>query len=679
MELPIKAQTIRTRLMLSFMLTTGLALTLASCAYLGLEYYKARRDMVTNLTVMAGIFSDNTAESMYFMHLAGAKVALDPLKAQEHVVFARLYDDDGEEFADYIREGVTDARMEYSLESGAFWRGGYLDVVTPVMVEGDPYGTLVLRSDTKELSSLIESFVGIFVVVSFCSLIVCYVGATIVRRRIATPLAILIDGSRRMAEGDLDIHVEVTSDDEIGSLTRAFNLMVSSLRDLVVKVGINTASVSSVGQRLRQVSDSLAVETSRQEVAIGDTTESIERIYASIQDVNANVESLSHTATETSAAATQMNHSVGEIANHIEGLSEAIENSSSSVVEMTGAIREIARNADELDMSTSTTVEALRTLSQTVKQVEGNAKESHELSEKTAEQAELGRESVQQTVGGMLEIQESFHDIEHVIGGLSVESESIGEVVKVIEGVVEQTNLLALNAAIISSQAGEHGRAFAVVADEVRNLAERTAGSTRQISSLIANVQSGVGGAVEAMKQGSKRVEKGVALSRQAGEILLAIGNSAAQSSERIHEIVGATQRQALDIDKVGAAMNQVKSIAAQLNSGTHEQDSASAEITRAVERMRDLGQRVKHSTSEQRKEANLIAHSFEVVAARIAEIGESTSDQSKQGEQIREALTVFREVTKETARRGSELRETVEDLAERSRSLEEEIGRFKA
>jgi methyl-accepting chemotaxis protein len=296
----------------------------------------------------------------------------------------------------------------------------------------------------------------------------------------------------------------------------------------------------------------------------------------------------------------------------------------------------------------------------------------------TAEQAEVGMSSVQQTVTGMQEIQTSFEGLEQIITDLSVKSGSIGEVVKVIESVVEQTNLLALNAAIISSQAGEHGRAFAVVADEVRNLAERTSASTRQISELIDNVQKGVDSAVVAMNHGNERVRNGVALSRQAGEILRVIGESARQSSERIHSIVSATESQATDITRVDVAIAEVKSIAAQLHRGTHEQDNASADITRAVERMRDLGQQVKRSTQEQRKESELITRSVEVVAARIQLILEATTDQSKQGNQILEALQVFREVTQKSSERGEELRASLADLSERSDALDEEIGRFR-
>ncbi|MCB0874544.1 MAG: hypothetical protein KDC36_14310, partial [Thermoleophilia bacterium] len=174
--------------------------------------------------------------------------------------------------------------------------------------------------------------------------------------------------------------------------------------------------------------------------------------------------------------------------------------------------------------------QALELLSGSVRQVESNARESHGLSEATAQKAAHGVSAVQETVGGMQEIQVSFRGLDTIISSLSSKSESIGEVVKVIESVVEQTNLLALNAAIISSQAGEHGRAFAVVADEIRNLAERTAASTREIADLIESVQGGVFDAVAAMGQGATRVERGVELSNEAGRILREIGESAQQS-----------------------------------------------------------------------------------------------------------------------------------------------------
>ena len=666
------------RLVTSFMLTTGLALTLASGAYFLTQYFEARRVMVDHLGVVARMLGDNASASLLFADRGDDESILRALAAQPDVVGGVLYDESGQPFAKFLRTGSEELPRPPSFEPGHRFSAGALDLVEPVVLEGERIGTVQLRTETTRLTTLMRTFLVIFTIVTSGALAVSWLGTRLLHRGISRPLEALVDCSGRMAEGDLSVQAAVERNDELGMLARAFNGMVASLRALVAQVGQNSTAVASVGSHLRESSAALAEDAERQSQAVAHTAESVERIHDSIRAVNASVESLSHTASETSAAASQMDGSIAEIASHMDSLSETIDATASSVVEMTGAVREIARNADHLNESALSTNSALLQLGSSVKEVESNAQESHQLSDKTAEQAARGAVSVQHTVDGIQQVQTSFQGLERIISDLAQKSESIGEVVRVIEGVVEQTNLLALNAAIISSQAGEHGRAFAVVADEVRQLAERTAGSTREISSLIEAVQRGVGAAVTAMKQGNERVENGVALSRQAGEILRVIGDSARTSSDRIHQIVDATRRQASQIGTVERAMEQLKNIAQQLNRGTHEQDNASAEITRAVERMRDLGQRVKRSTQEQSKESSLITQSVEIVASRINQILEATTEQSKQGSQILQALQVFRDVNAQSAARGRVLRQSLDELSERSQSLETEIGRFR-
>lgn len=661
-----------------FFATTGLVLLLTAGAFFSTTFFQFQNMTDENLMALARVIGGNSEASLLFDDEQSAIDTLRALKAEESVEVAIVYDSDGLIFAKYVRFDVGDFRPPREIFFEPRWSRDHIDLASRIMIGDEQIGAVFIRADTHEVTNFLFISVGIVLSVLLISIFLCWFGAARLQNHIAAPLERLVDGSASMAEGDLSTQVDVKGDDEMGVLARAFNAMVLSLRGLVARIGENTRYVAEAAEQLESSSAAMKEEAARQEQAVEATAESSERITSSIHKVNESVEALSETAAETSRAAIEMDSSIAETSTHIDDLAEIIDTTASSVVEMTTAIREIARSADTLNQSTESTAGALELLSGSVRQVESNARESHVLSGETSQKAEQGMAAVHETVEGMEQIQDSFKGIESIISNLSEKSESIGAVVKVIESVVEQTNLLALNAAIISSQAGEHGRAFSVVAEEVRSLAERTASSTREIAALIESVQGGVLNAVSAMEQGATRVERGVELSNEAGRILREIGESSQQSTRWAKEIVEATGGQAADIDQVGIAMNQVKETATQLNRGTHEQDSAGIEITRGVEQMLHLGLEVKNATQEQRRESSLITRSVERVAARIKEILVETQDQSKRADQIQEALQIFREVTVQTTRRAAHASETVADLSAHAQGLEKEIGRFR-
>lgn len=107
------------------------------------------------------------------------------------------------------------------------------------------------------------------------------------------------------------------------------------------------------------------------------------------------------------------------------------------------------------------------------------------------------------------------HSIDHSkvsIEALELSARNIGKIVEVIQEIADQTNLLALNAAIEAARAGDHGRGFGVVSAEVRKLAERTSMQTREIRSMISQVQGEAKEAVTTMEGSMSGVEEGLLL-----------------------------------------------------------------------------------------------------------------------------------------------------------------------
>lgn len=599
----------------------------------------------------------------------------------ERLVASTWKDEDKKKIEDSLKDDLKDkirlmidkqsASLPFDLNMG---QAGYPSILVPLTADQLGGAYLIQRSryeETQFLNSIRLSvcIVGLLILISASWV------SYILAKQISGPIT---QFTKAMANGDLSMSFSIRHNDEVGILAKAFNEMAIKLRNLILQVREATVAVAQVSEKLLHNSHAISEEALQQKKAVEDTSSSVMRMGVSITAVNSNVESLSVSAQQASSSILEMDASMKEIAGNMDHLSSSIEITSSSISEMSHSMKEITENIGKLQNTTEKTAASLHELNDSVQGVGENAQKSHLLSGKTSQDAQKGMEAVYHTITGMKEIKIEFLELKETISRLSQKSESIGKIVMVIAEVAEQTNLLSLNATIIAAQAGEEGRGFAVVADEIKDLAERTATSTREIATLIKEVQDETSNAVKAMLSGSEKVERGVSLSNQAGDVLKVILDSSDLSTGMVSEIVKVTREQAIGIQETDKAMLQVKQMVEQINRTIQEQEKASLRITRAVEDMRTLGQQVKNSTQEQRKGSKLITAAMEKVMVMIRQILSATQEQTSGSEQINRAVLIFKEGTEEGAHRAVEMNSVVITLSARSKQLEEEISRFR-
>jgi hypothetical protein len=183
--------------------------------------------------------------------------------------------------------------------------------------------------------------------------------------------------------------------------------------------------------------------------------------------------------------------------------------------------------------------------------------------------AHNGSEMVQNTIHGMDTIREQIQDTSKRIKRLGESTQEIGDIVSLINDIADQTNILALNAAIQASMAGDAGRGFAVVADEVQRLAERSAGATKQIGSLVKTIQTDTNEAVKSMEQTTTEVVSGARLAQDAGVALEEIEGVSANLAELIQNISNAARQQASSAGHISNTMNVIQEITSQTSAGT--------------------------------------------------------------------------------------------------------------
>ncbi|OLF56350.1 methyl-accepting chemotaxis protein [Pseudomonas chlororaphis] len=206
--------------------------------------------------------------------------------------------------------------------------------------------------------------------------------------------------------------------------------------------------------------------------------------------------------------------------------------------------------------------DALGELEATIQQVTGDASQAADASRSAGLAVQQGQKVIGQSLTGLHALVGEVQGNAQMIEQLAEESATIGGVLTVIRSIADQTNLLALNAAIEAARAGEMGRGFAVVAEEVRSLAQRTAGATAEIQTLIAGLQSAARQSVEGMRA---QVE---------------------------HAEATAGQAQAADgaLDEIVGAIRTISDTAIRIADVTAQQSGAVSEIRDHSERIHQLG-----------------------------------------------------------------------------------------
>ncbi len=204
---------------------------------------------------------------------------------------------------------------------------------------------------------------------------------------------------------------------------------------------------------------------------------------------------------------------------------------------------QITRDNEALSLRTGTQADSLQEtaasmeqMTAAVRQNAGTAQQAHALARAATARAEQGGQVMR--------------DVVETMGSIRTGSQSIRDIITVIDGIAFQTNILALNAAVEAARAGEQGRGFAVVAAEVRTLAQRSAAAAREIKALI-------GASVDQVDTGGTRVD-------EAGQAMSEIVTAVRQVAQLIGQIDAASQEQSSGIETINHAI-------ATIDSATHD------------------------------------------------------------------------------------------------------------
>jgi len=466
----------------------------------------------------------------------------------------------------------------------------------------------------------------------------------------------------RIATGELR-SIDAPLASELGPFVHPLRQLLvrgHAVRGVVERLRGSLAGLPEIIDRTNQ-----EVTSSRSDIeeTVEETASLLAHINGSIRGITAEVESLAASSEQASTSTLEMGTAIDEVARNAGALHDAAGASASAVHQLSGSIRQVADGADAVQGMAEESAAAMVQMDRAIQEVTQHVSGASTLTQQVSADAEEGSVAVVDTIEGIDEIRRQTLEARSVLERLAERIAEIGEIVNVIGGINEETNLLSLNAAIIAAQAGEQGKAFAVVANHVKTLAQRTAGSTREIEALIRAVQQESGNAVQAMGAGIDAVESGVERSRKAGSALEAIRERAREASVRVAEIARATHEQSKNSKHVAEAAQRTSTMVQQISEAMAGQSSASQNLLRNAESSLDLCGQVQRSIEEQRETTRYITASVSAITEMIKSIRANTESHGAASEAVQDAVMRILEVARRSGSASAALTRQLEQM----------------
>ncbi len=340
-------------------------------------------------------------------------------------------------------------------------------------------------------------------------------------KNITKPILALNDTAQQLADGNLDVALHITSEDEIGELGESIQKTVNRLKEYIAYIDETAETLSKIADG--KLSVHLKYEYSGE--------------FQKIKD-----------------ALLHISDSMNQV---MVGIHESSERVSVGAAELASASQILAEGAEEQ----AAAIEQLTATTTTVAEQVDNSRTGAETSAKATSQAAAMVEQDQEKMKRMMEAMDEIH----------ATSQQVVGIIQTIEDIASQTNLLSLNASIEAARAGEAGKGFAVVADEIGKLAlesSKAANTTKELIEIsIREINKGNAIASDAMDS----LKESVSAINQVNQMIQETAADAAVQAENMKQLQ-------IGIEEIAHGI-QDNSAASQQTSATSEELASQAEI----------------------------------------------------------------------------------------------------
>jgi len=252
-------------------------------------------------------------------------------------------------------------------------------------------------------------------------------------------------------------------------------------------------------------------------------------------------------------------------------ISQAANSISNSSTDINIAVTQQEKITNSQAISVNETTTSMDQLGASAKQATQQAETSTVGAQQVLNLAQNGNQLVDRTLGEMAQTKDKVQAIAQQILRLSEQTNQIGNISQLVSNLANQTNMLALNAAVEAVRAGEYGKGFSVVASEIRKLADESKKSAEQINNLVNEIKQATSATVMVTEEGIKSLENTEELAQKTASSFNIMSDEINNIVINSQQIAMNTKQQALAIQQVVTAMNNLNQNAKDSNDGMNQ------------------------------------------------------------------------------------------------------------
>ena len=322
------------------------------------------------------------------------------------------------------------------------------------LIAGGTYTEEITR-EAKQLRNH-YALIGVVALIAFAVMLFLLVRAVVTR-----PLAQAEHAAEQIAAGDLNVHLVVQNQDEIGKLLLALNGISQNLSAVVGQVRQGAEQVTSASAEIAAGNLDLSQRTEAQASRLEKTAISMEHLSNA---VNRNADNAAE-ANQMAAAASQIAVKGGAVVEQVVDTMGAITSSSRKISDIISVIDGIAFQTNILALNAA--VEAARAGEQgrgfavvasevrnLAQRSAAAAKEIKELIEDSVSKVDIGSQQVTAAGATMAEVVQSVRRVTDIMAAISSASdEQRGGIREVHEAIAEMDQVTQQNAALVEEAA----------------------------------------------------------------------------------------------------------------------------------------------------------------------------------------------------------------------------------